>query len=340
MDTISADELLQRYRACPDPARAEALLEELLVEHAQPAIRKVVRYKLAAQGPVEAQDTDDVVSEVLAELIRRLRAMKERGPEDAIGAFSGYTAVAAYHGCYEYLRRKYPNRHRLKTRLRYLLNSEKKFALWEADTGDWWCGMAGWRAEGREPVSGGAIARWQETLAGIPHGPSGDNPARLVARVFEQLGGPVPFDDLVNILGRLWGVEDAPPAAEQAAREVEGTGQDAASRLEMRQWLNAVWREICDLPLPQRVALLLNLRAGPAAPAAVLLPLTGIAGITQIAEVLGFTPEELARLWPQLPLDDLAIAERLGVTRQKVINLRKSARERLLRRMGGRFYTT
>ena len=49
---------------------------------------------------------------------------------------------------------------------------------------------------------------------------------------------------------------------------------------------------------------------------------------------------ELAALWPDLPLEDAAIAERLGLTRQQVINLRKSARARLGRRMrepvGGR----
>jgi CRP-like cAMP-binding protein len=61
-----------------------------------------------------------------------------------------------------------------------------------------------------------------------------------------------------------------------------------------------------------------------------------VAGIRQIAEVLGIPIEEFAKLWNRLPLDDLAIAERLGVTRQRVINLRKSARERLTRRVGGK----
>jgi hypothetical protein len=40
----------------------------------------------------------------------------------------------------------------------------------------------------------------------------------------------------------------------------------------------------------------------------------------------------LSALWDQLPLDDLSIAARLGVTRQQVINLRKAARARLARR--------
>jgi len=55
----------------------------------------------------------------MVELIGRLRAIKQPEQLEAIGSFSGYTAVTAYHACNEYLRRKYPNRHRLKNRLRY-----------------------------------------------------------------------------------------------------------------------------------------------------------------------------------------------------------------------------
>jgi predicted DNA-binding protein (UPF0251 family) len=43
--------------------------------------------------------------------------------------------------------------------------------------------------------------------------------------------------------------------------------------------------------------------------------------------------EELAALWNDLPLEDLRIAEMLGISRQQVINLRKSARHRLARRV-------
>jgi len=55
--------------------------------------------------------------------------------------------------------------------------------------------------------------------------------------------------------------------------------------------------------------------------------------MNQIAEVLEMLPEKFAELWNDLPIDDAAIAQRLGITRQQVINLRKSARERLGRRM-------
>ena len=69
-------------------------------------------------------------------------------PSGDIGSFAGYTAVAAYHACHEYLRRKYPNRHRLKTRLRYLLNTETRFAIWENPPGTWLCGFHKWQEDG------------------------------------------------------------------------------------------------------------------------------------------------------------------------------------------------
>ena len=147
MEIRSADNLLRQYAVCAEPDASEALLAALMVDHAQPAIRRIVKYKLAFQGSRESQDIEDVTSEVIIELLGRLRAMKHDGTADCIGAFSGYTAVAAYHACSEYLRRKYPNRHRLKTRLRYLLNADKNLAIWETCPGTWLCGLAMWQEQ-------------------------------------------------------------------------------------------------------------------------------------------------------------------------------------------------
>ncbi|HTS30768.1 MAG TPA: hypothetical protein VMH81_33070 [Bryobacteraceae bacterium] len=336
METTSADVLLREYAECPDPKASEALLEMLVVRHAQPGIQRIVRYKLAFQGAREAQDIDDVASEVLVELLGRLRAMKEGGGAESIGAFSGYTAVAAYHACNEYLRRKYPNRHRLKTRLRYLLNTEQRFAIWESSAGAWLCGLRGWQSGRRPAPSEDVVNRWREKLADLPHGRAGLPPGDLLARIFERFGGPVEFDELVSIVGQIWGVDDPPAAPEKAARELEASGTDPATRLELKQWMAELWAQIRDLPQGQRAALLLNLRCGAESSAVALLPLTGVATTREVADVLGFPAEEFAGLWNQLPLDDLAIAARLGITRQQVINLRKSARERLTRRMGGK----
>lgn len=77
----------------------------------------------------------------------------------------------------------------------------------------------------------------------------------------------------------------------------------------------------------------MNLKDGKGGDCIALFPLSGIATPRDIADLLSIPAERFAEMWNDLPLEDATIAEHLGVTRQQVINLRKSARERLARRM-------
>jgi DNA-binding CsgD family transcriptional regulator len=120
--------------------------------------------------------------------------------------------------------------------------------------------------------------------------------------------------------------------APAAARSAPAT---QLASVESKDTLRLVWGEIRELPVRQRCALLLNLRDGEEGNAVALLVLSGAATLAEIARTLEMPVEELAALWSRLPLDDLTIAARLGLTRQQVINLRKSARARLARRLGG-----
>jgi hypothetical protein len=331
MVTTPADVLLQEFAQCADPDRAEALLEMLVVEHAGPGVDRIVRSKLAFQGSADARDVEDVSADVAAELIARLRGIKETG-DVSLGNFSGYAAVSAYHACNEYLRRKYPNRHRLKTRLRYLLSTEKGLAIWEDGDADWLCGLPRWQSEKPAPVGKEKLAGWRDALHDVPRGKSGMHPADLARTIFERFGAPVPFDELVTVVAQVLAVEDTPNAPESAARDLGSGESDPAARSELKRWTAELWSQIRELPVAQRVALLLNLRAVGGQAAVALLPLTGVAGMRQIADALEMPAEELAAMWNSLPLDAPAIAERLGVTRQRVVNLRKSAVERLSHR--------
>jgi DNA-directed RNA polymerase specialized sigma24 family protein len=105
------------------------------------------------------------------------------------------------------------------------------------------------------------------------------------------------------------------------------------SSLVHRSALVEVWREIALLPPRQRIALLLGLRDETGSPIASLLILLRIATFDDLAVAVELTSGQLAAIWDQLPLPDSAIAERLDLSRQQVINLRKSARERLARRL-------
>jgi hypothetical protein len=90
-----------------------------------------------------------------------------------------------------------------------------------------------------------------------------------------------------------------------------------------------------QLPFSQRAALLLNLRDRQGRGCLALFPALGIATFRQMAEALEMSAEKLAELCNGLPLEDAKIAELLQVTRRQVINARKSARQRLTRRLKG-----
>jgi hypothetical protein len=142
----------------------------------------------------------------------------------------------------------------------------------------------------------------------------------------------------VALAAEFWQITDLPlesldnPEREPGKESINLTpGVDVL--LEHRVYLEKLWTEVCELPVWQRAALLLNLRDAQGGSAIFFIPHLGIASQKQIAEILELRDEEFSTIWDDLPLDDARIAQMLGITRQQVINLRKTARERLVRRM-------
>lgn len=345
-ETASVESLLQSFLQSRDEEEAELLLAQIISNHAGPLILDIIKYKIvvSSHNRNNQQDAEDVYNDALLSLLSRLQARRRNSEEKPITNFRSYVAAIAYNTCHEYLREKYPARHALKNRLRYLLTHDREFALWEVER-EWFCGLAAWQAGGRSPAAMDKVQALRDNRQAIDS-PSvsadetdRNNLTSLVKAIFENLRGPVEIDDLVNLVADFCGVKDRMLALEEdenqsvsLSEQLPDSRADFASELEQRSYLKKLWSEIGELPDRQRAALLLNLKDSQGSGIS-LFQMTGIATIIQIAETLSVSPEELARLWNELPLDDLAIASRLSVTRQQVINLRKSARERLARRM-------
>jgi len=155
------DELLLPFLRAEDGAESERRLASLLEEHAAPVVRGVVRNRLrvsfsAGDGREENQDALDVGGDIYADLLSELNSLKSNPDGRAIENFRSYVATVAYNACYRHLRRKYPQRHGLKTRLRYLLTHHSGFALWESDEHTRLCGHASWRGRST-PTSTSAL---------------------------------------------------------------------------------------------------------------------------------------------------------------------------------------
>lgn len=344
------DALLLPYIHAADEADSEGLLTALVSEYVEPVIRQVIRSKLRVRFDRQGRashnpDAEDLYSETLVQLLARLKECKASPEDKAIGNLRSYVAVISYHTCYEYLRLKYPQRHNLKNKLRYLLTHQPGLALWENESGALLSGFATWREQAKARADSDRLRQLLDDprTALQPAAPRGDfqraRLADLAVAVFNHTNHPIELEDLVDIVAGLLGVKDQTQQstirdeeADPFARLAEPRA-DVAAEVDHRLFLKWLWEEICQLPVRQRIALLLNLRDEQGGGVAALLPVTGIATLRQIAAAMEMTDEEFALLWPRLPFDDASIAGLLGVARQQVINLRKCARERLARRM-------
>ena len=302
------------------PARERAL-EDLLISHVQPVVSGVLaRYRSSA---IQPEDADDLAAAVNLQVVRRLQEL--RPSDEPIQCLDSYVASVTYNVVYAFLRRRFPQRARLKNRLRYMLMRDARFALWEVN-GAFACGLAQWL--GSRPLSPRELPVDAEQLR--RHETLGD----ALQVFFEQVGGPLQFDDVVRVVAEVWNVADGVNGDSSTATQPDA--RNPAMQAENRELAQSLWLEVQELRPSQRVALLMNLRDVKGNNAVALLLLAGIATFNEIAQAMGISAERLSEIWNDLPLADNQIAEVLRVSRQQVINLRKSARERLQRRMTAR----
>jgi hypothetical protein len=333
------DELLHPFLLASDERGEEAALATLFVEHVTPVARPILTHKLqfyTRQGTRQFNhpDVEEVYQDIHTRLLRRLRALKADPVGKPINNLHNYVAALTRTACDEYLRHKYPQRRYLKDKLRYHLTAQKEFALWETADGIWLAGLAS--------KTGQTILELPERDALVASLGAFDAHAQsaqeLLNAIFQAAAQPLELEYLTALVASLWGIEDRPhesldESGNALAEQLAYMQADPATMLESRQLLDRLWAEICHLPRRQRVALLCNLRSQQGINMITLLPATGIASVEQIAAALEIPLPEFKQLWATLPLDDLRLAQYLGATRQQVINLRRSARDRLARRL-------
>jgi RNA polymerase sigma factor (sigma-70 family) len=334
----SSSLILHRLAQGVDEAVRESLVSELLTEYARPVASKIVRRKAS-----DVDDADDILAEVMLHLVTRLETA------EPIENFESYVAVVAYNACDRRFSRKYPNRRRVRHGLQYLLNNRDGFAVWQDGRGVQVGGFRRWQfsetqnSERREELrrdpkafaAGGVDKAWYDR----------DRAYDLLTAVFNWAGCPVDLEILTGLCSVWWGITDETVALdshtahtdthERPQLQIADTRPDAFTENDRREHLTRLWKEILDLPDRQRAVILLNLRDERGRGVIDLWIVVGIAGPQQISAAIGMTPEEFAGIWNHLPFEDNRIAEMLALTRQQVINLRKSARERLARRMRG-----
>ena len=333
-----ADPVLEPFLGAEGEEEAGRRLGELLAEVASPLVWRVLRRQLGGRGGgIPQEDLEDLHAGALLRLQLQLAAIRA-GEREPMASFPDYVAVTAYNAASAFLMARQPERTRLRQRVRYVIVRDVGLAVWTGVGRDTICGLEAWRGRGPD-----IDARRLGALASDVVAEHGREPGRfggVVRALIERFAAPCRFEEVVDALAAELDVRDEPgPAAGERRRERSERSQPVhpgpsiEEQLGTREILDRLWREILELPDRQRAALLLNLRDEGGGDLLSTLIGCGAATPAAAAAALGLEPPELAGLLPSLPLEDLRIAERLGLTRQQVINLRKSARLRLGRRM-------
>jgi DNA-directed RNA polymerase specialized sigma24 family protein len=330
------DPVLGPFLNAPLESAAEHDALRVLIEEVTPVIEGVVHGR--AGVALAAIEREELFSEAVLQVIQRLQEIKSEPPRRPITNFKGYAAVLAFHVVHAHFRRVHPERQRLRNRIRHVVRTSAPFALWQSQSGQFVCGRASWAGEsegdlGRiPPLAPPLSVTWNDTV-------SRSQITRALEHIFEHAGKPLELERLVEVVAELFQLPMAPRQAapiqriDQTAPERIDETASIESSLVYRSALTQVWREVDLLPPRQRIALLLGLRDENGSAIASLLILLRIATFDGLAAAVGLSSGDLAAIWDQLPLPDAVIAERLDLSRQQVINLRKSARERLGRRL-------
>ena len=107
------------------------------------------------------------------------------------------------------MRRQFPERHALKNRLHYLLTRQRGLALWQDSEGKQLAGFAAWQQQPQTTRNRPDIEKLPDHLRAF----KSDKPsqlAELIASLFNYLGGPIEFDELVSGGAALQGISEHP----------------------------------------------------------------------------------------------------------------------------------
>lgn len=239
-----ARELLRLFLNAEDDEQANPLLERLVCEHADPVIKTVVRRKMGVRlddvrrldGMASGGETDSAVAmtkrsvELDAEdmrgacvlsLLEHLRALRGEAISSStvdapIHDFRAYVARIALNAFAQQMRRRYPERHRLRRKLWYLAEGRtpaKGFAWWPGpNPGQQICGFSQWKGRPIKFTDNYRLWRqdpWEfQLLAPSPRDPRRVAFPELIAGVLNWVGAPMDVDDLVNGLMELLGIRE------------------------------------------------------------------------------------------------------------------------------------
>lgn len=332
-DSHALDPVLLPYLAATEET-AGRCLAEIMARHAQPLVEAIMRRKFGlwamhhGAAASAAADVADLQQDVALSLMQALAKVRREPEGHSLADFRGYAARTAYNAWNLYLRQRFPERARLKNRLRYLAQTKKnrQFRTWADAHGETWFAK---ETKGPDlPASQLSSTQLGDIMREHYPAYAQAHLEDLAQVLLAHADGALRLDDAVAVIAELWQLCDGPPQGwEDAELRLPSAAANAEEQFVWHEQLGKLWSQIQSLRPNQRSALLLA--QGPGCDVVQELVWQGIANVTELAAALSVTPEKLAELWPTLPWDDKRIAVWLGLMPQQVSTLRRCARDRL-----------
>lgn len=342
------DSILSSFVREEDPLEQERLLAELLSVEAQPIIGRVLRQQLGLffngsskgrQGNIAADIHHEIVTRIV-ERLRRLRSGNANDERRDISDFGSYVSRIAKNVCHDFLREKYPTRHSLKSRIRYLLSAKPEFYIQRSEDFVTWCGLSEWKDRVSEPVQLAdeeLIERVQERFQ-LNKNSTNLALAPVLEGLFVENGTEIEVDRLVTLVTQVLGSsETVVESLDTTLKEVHTNLPDQRPRadqtMEDQERLRSLWNEILKLPITQRKLILLSNLDVVGDDLWSLFLESGTVLPSHILEAIGISHKEFMSLWPRVPLSLSDLADHLALTRDQVIRSRFQARDRLKKRL-------
>ncbi len=339
------DQLLLPYLQAPNESERQQHLDELLLVHAGPVVRQALRRRLGFYVDQRGinphnQDAEDLYQEIMAKIVQTLHDLRNPSATTDIQNLKQYVSRIASNACNDILRTKSPARARLKNNLRFLLTHHRDFAVWKME-GETLSGFAVWRdtskssqkelfdIEDRLPSFRSTRLRG-ENIKQVPL-------TKVVAELFQWVGGPIDLDVLVNVIATLIDVKDHPveslddhTAAFTETRIADST-LHSSSRLEEQGLLRSLWKALRELSTEQRDVFCFGFEDQAGRDLFTVLLEAEVVSFESLAKELGRSTKEIVGLWSKMPMDDEAIADEMKTSRAQVYKWRFRALERLRR---------
>ena len=337
-DRLRTGQASELYWAAP-PADEAAALRAMVDAEIRPVAVQALAKRLGGRpnrlfSPEDVQELDDLVAQCVVSVTAAVqRAKTESSRIENIGGYTWRTSLTSFEA---YLRRKKPGYWSVHGSVTDICKHSARTGVtrWDVKAEEV-VGYVPWKEKSLEPDPG-KVRLLGETLdrgaLESLFGETGSRRSELLIYLLDWSTRPLPIGLTTRIMCALLGISDAPEVAlDQVERPSSNPSPDVLVGL--REYLRFAWSEILQLPVRQRLALLLNFKDRQGANVIALLPLAGIAYHEEIASAFEMSVEELAGIWDGLPMDDETIAGRLSITPLQVSNLRAVARARLQRKM-------